>query len=162
MSSKILTLSLILSLGLLSCKEQKEVRNSSISVQPEQIEVQSETPVASEEEFALLDQEEIDLLNEKIAIENLNTEEDIIRTYLPEDLEAEGNYSYHIEKLNENGTLSEYQLIENHRMDDSLKGIKVIMTFEKTENGLRVTEIKKSFQCWENRGHENWSAELCQ
>jgi len=45
--------------------------------------------------------------------------------------------------------------------DDSVGGVRYRIAFERKEGEWKMTEVGRQFQCQENRGHQDWSAELC-
>lgn len=117
---------------------------------------------AEDREFRIIDQQEVNALNKSITEHNITSIDKIMQEYAPEDMEAEGNYTYIITKSTSKDpnkfTLS---LLEDGINDDSLKALKVIMTVEKKKESFRVTKIKESYQCWKNRGHQDWGADYC-
>lgn len=156
MLKRIITLSFASAFVFVSCKDKNTTPET--VVEEEVIEVTE--PVATEE-FMMIDQEEIDQLNAKIDADKLATEEAILNAYVPNDESAEGNYSYKVKTISSDDKTTLLELIEDGRMDDSVKAVKVVMTFAKENGTLKVTEIKKSFKCWEGRGHQDWSAVFC-
>lgn len=117
---------------------------------------------AEDREFKIINQEEINALNKSIIEHKLNSIEMVMQEYAPEDVDAEGNYTYIITTASTTDpnkcTLT---LLEDGINDDSLKALKVIMTVEKKKDSFRVTDIKESYQCWKNRGHQDWGADYC-
>ncbi|WP_408582941.1 hypothetical protein QCB52_08845 [Myroides odoratimimus] len=117
---------------------------------------------AEDREFRIIEQSKINTLNKTIIEQNLNSIEKIMQEYAPEDMAAEGNYTYIITKATTTDpnkfTLS---LLEDGINDDSLKALKVIMTVEKKKDTFRVLGIKESYQCWKDRGHQDWGADYC-
>lgn len=120
------------------------------------------TMTAEDREFREIEQEEINALNKSIIEHKIDSVEKIMQEYAPEDMGAEGNYTYIITKSTSTDpnkfTLS---LLEDGINDDSLKALKVIMTVEKKNDSFRVKTIKESYQCWKNRGHQDWGADYC-
>lgn len=45
--------------------------------------------------------------------------------------------------------------------DDSVEGEKRIIDFEKTNALWTIRQIRLGFKCWKNRGHRNYSGEVC-
>lgn len=45
--------------------------------------------------------------------------------------------------------------------DDSVGGIRYRIAFENEQGKWSMTEVGMQFQCQEDRGHQDWSAELC-
>ncbi|WP_025125864.1 hypothetical protein [Myroides odoratimimus] len=117
---------------------------------------------AEDREFRIIEQSEINTLNKTIIEQNLNSIEKIMQEYAPEDMAAEGNYTYIITKATTTDpnkfTLS---LLEDGINHDSLKALKVIMTVEKKKDTFRVLGIKESYLCWKDRGHQDWGADYC-
>ncbi|MCC9042871.1 hypothetical protein LNQ81_09300 [Myroides sp. M-43] len=118
---------------------------------------------AEDREFKIINQDQINTLNKSIIEHKLNSIEMIMQEYAPEDVDAEGNYTYIITKANTNDP-NKYTLtlLEDGINDDSKKALKVIMTVEKKKDNYKVISIKESYQCWKNRGHQDWGADYCQ
>jgi hypothetical protein len=85
-----------------------------------------------------------------------------MREYSPEDKTAEGDYSYVIKQINTSDSNSVIiSLLEDGINDDSIKARKVIMTLIRKDGRFVVKQIKESYKCWKERGHENWSSAFC-
>lgn len=157
MKKSIVVVGLLFAFSLYSCGKKNETENVTI----EQTETQ-ETVATESKEFRVIEQEKIDNLNNALAENKAETIEAVMQEYQPEDTGAEGKYSYVIAKANtdkENVTL--LTLVEDGRMDDSIKAIKVTMEVETIDGNFKVLSIQESYQCYQNRGHEDWSAEFC-
>jgi hypothetical protein len=75
---------------------------------------------------------------------------------------VEDNYTYTITQKEIDHNMKEVKLVEEGLLDDSLEGVKTIMTLKFEKNRFRILSIKQNYKCYENRGHRNWSAILCQ
>jgi len=149
---------LCIGLGFTSCKDKKT----------DSIDVETSVPIdqnkmeSSIDEFKMISQEKVNQLNEAINSKKIVLVEDIMKLYAPEDKEAEGNYTYDITVLAmSNSALTLVTLVEDGLNDDSVKARKIVMSIKGNEGAYRVTQIKESYQCWEGRGHVNWSAAAC-
>ncbi len=156
MLKRIITLSFASALVFVSCKDKNTTPET--VVEEEVVEV---TEPETSEEFKIIEQEEVDQLNAKIEADKLTSEEAILNAYVPKDESAEGNYSYVVKTISSDDKTTVLELIEDGRMDDSIRAIKVIISFAKDNGTLKVTEIKKSYKCWERRGHQDWSSAYC-
>jgi len=136
-----------------SCKEATN-KNTTPTSEPEIV-------VENGESFNVVDVATIAQLNQKIVDQNLKTGEEIMRAYNSEKSADEGNYTYTVTEKNVDEKTLEVTLIEDGILDDSVAGQKVVMTLKKTNGTFKVVLIKKNYKCWQGRGHQNWSAELC-
>jgi len=123
--------------------------------------VVNEKKVANDLEYKMIDTSVIEALNKSILENKIKDVKAILSFYRPKNNEAEGDYSYSISSKAIDNKSKELTLIEDGIMDDSQKGLKIIMVVENENNSYRVNSIKESYKCWTGRGHENWSAELC-
>lgn len=153
-------LSLIILTGCQNKKTQTDVLTTSESVLDT-----SNTNIPkekAEEEFKIIDDSKINELNELIIAKKFSSEEEIMQAYSPKDKEAESNYKYTISKLSSGNGKTLVQLVEENLSDDSVKDKKVIMRVLKNQKGqFVVDEIKESYKCRLNRGHQDWSASFC-
>jgi len=116
---------------------------------------------AQQETFRTIDAAKVADLNNTITSRGIETAEDIMRTYAPEDDVAEGNYAYTITEKELDQNTVQLTLREEGRMDDSVEGRQVVMQLRKDGGDMRVTSIRENYRCWPGRGHENWSAAPC-
>jgi hypothetical protein len=100
-------------------------------------------------------------LNEKILAGKMSTDEQLINTYAPRDMEAEGNYSYTVNGKDLDNGQRELTLVESGLMDDSILRRKVIMSLAQADGVWKIISMKESYQCRTGRGHEYWSADPC-
>ena len=102
-----------------------------------------------------------DSFNKKIK-DNLRiqTAEALIKEYynFPDDEEIR-NMTIQTKELGDH----RYQitLIHDRLEDDSQRAIKIVMIAEKVGRSWQVQKIKKSYKCWEGRGHTNWNYKFC-
>jgi hypothetical protein len=113
----------------------------------------------AEETFVQIDEQVITALNTRIAEANISSEQEVARLYKPTEDAPEGNYSYTINIQNVNHQTLELIIIEAGIPDDSVEGIKSVLTIQREGEQLRVLSIKENYRCY--RGHQEWSAELC-
>lgn len=159
MKKLLFTLVMISAVSFTSCKKKESTTDASQA--PEEIVIET-TAEVSTNEYRLIAQEKIDALNTLIQTNGLNTEQAVLAAYAPKDEEAEGKYSYEITNFQKDNTgLSTITLIEDFLMDDSIKAKKVVMEFKTVEDHIVVVSIKESYQCYEGRGHQEWSAAFC-
>jgi hypothetical protein len=118
--------------------------------------------IAPEESFRMLPDSIITVLNEKILTGKMSTDEQLMNTYAPRDMEAEGNYSYTVTGKDLGNDQRELTLVESGLMDDSILGRKVIMYLAQANGAWKIISLKENYQCRNGRGHENWSADPCQ
>ncbi|MEC4114294.1 hypothetical protein [Myroides pelagicus] len=116
---------------------------------------------AEDREFRIISDEQIDRLNTIIKKKSLITEEEIMKEYAPEDKNAEGNYLYILKRTTDNPKMVTVTLLEDGIMDDTLKARKVVMDLRLKDNRFYVINIKESYLCWEGRGSQEWTSELC-
>lgn len=45
--------------------------------------------------------------------------------------------------------------------DDSVKGMRYRLEFQRNGEGWEMVRVGSQSQCWEGRGHQEWSAALC-
>lgn len=157
MKNLIVLVGFIFALSLFSCGKKNE--NANVTVEQND----SKNAVTAEEnEFRIIEQEKVDNLNKAIADKKLASVDAIMQEYSPEDKGAEGNYTYLITQAKtDNPDVIILSLLEDGRMDDSLKAVKVNMQVENKDGKYKVLSIKESYQCWKNRGHEDWAADFC-
>ncbi|GEM_PF-2140582 len=151
-----LSLFLSLIIGLYSCNpvnDKKQKDDATI----EQKQIDEQTPAIAEE-F-----EEINVSDFNIKLSQNTAElspEDIMKLYYPLKVETdEGNEKIIISKRTLNNGNIEVKLIHDNLLDDSVKGIKIIMELSKSNNRWFVVSLKNNWKCW--RGHSNWGIEDC-
>lgn len=110
------------------------------------------------ETFILMDSEKIEELNKTIISMEIEKKEDVVQLYRPVQEPPEGNYSYAMSSKEIDKHTTEYTIIETGLLDDSVEGLKTVMTITGS-NGLRILSIKQNYRCY--RGHREWSAENC-
>lgn len=159
MIRQILTIAFIIGLFSASCKEVKNTDNKT-GVSQSKPEIKTET-TSNKESFKSIDDSTIVKLNQTIAAQKLKIEEEIMNLYRTKSNETEGNYTYSVTKKDIDKNTKEITLIEDGMLDDSQAGLKVIMILRNENNVVKIVSIKENYKCWKNRGHENWSAELC-
>lgn len=113
------------------------------------------------ESYRTIAPERVQALNERARSENLQSPEEIMAVYAPKDPTAEGSYSQILQKI-EKGEQVELRLVEEGRADDSVMGIKVVMSLIKKDGAWSVVSIQESYKCAAGRGHQDWSGALCQ
>lgn len=154
-------ISLFFIFGIVSCNDKNKANNEIPDNNSETAETVPQT-TENVEEFRLIDHQTVEDLNLLITSKKITDEEDVMRAYSPEDKEAEGNYSYVIKQINMSDSNSVIiSLLEDGINDDSVKTRKVIMTLIKKDGQIVVKQIKESYKCWKDRGHENWSSVFC-
>ncbi|MEC4117406.1 hypothetical protein [Myroides phaeus] len=157
MKKSIVVVGLLFAFSLYSCGKKNETENVTVEQEETKEEIATDN-----KEFRIIEQEKVDSLNNALAENKPEAIEAVMQKYQPEDTGAEGKYSYVITKANtdkENVTL--LTLVEDGLMDDSIKAIKVKMEVETIDGNFKVLSIQESYQCYQNRGHEDWSAEFC-
>jgi len=101
--------------------------------------------------------------NEKIADRtDIETPEKLIKLYYNYDCSHdEGNptITTRVRTLGKN--TYQITLIHDGLTDDSLAGIKFVMTAQRTGATWVVTEIKTNWKCWVDRGHPYWGTGRC-
>jgi hypothetical protein len=153
--------SLFLVAGIVSCNDKNKTNNKTSDNNSETAKTVPK-PTENVEEFRLIDSKTVEELNLLITSKKINSEEDIMREYSPEDKTAEGDYSYVIKQINTRDSNSVIiSLLEDGINDDSIKARKVIMTLIRKDGRFVVKQIKESYKCWKERGHENWSSAFC-
>ena len=113
------------------------------------------------ETFVTIPQEKVDAVNAAIVADNLVTDEEIMGVYAAKSNEAEGRYSYSLTSAATDMDNKTITMVEEGLMDDVVAARKVVMTLAIHEGNWIVTGIKENYKCYPGRGHENWSAELC-
>lgn len=160
MIKNFLTFSFLVSFLIISCTDKKTTTSENINSDSLSMEV--ETPNEEIEEYRTMDSKTLENINATIARKNLNTPQAILNAYAPKDTtNKDEDYVYEVTKMksDENATL--LLLVEDNMQNDSLKARKVLMRIEYKDNKLKVNQIKESYQCWEWRGHQDWSAVVC-
>lgn len=153
---KTVVLSSLLLAMLTGCKENTTPANS------ENPETPRTEQTESNEDFKLFTEVEIHALNDLVSENNLKEPEAVVRHLFPEEMGAEGNYSYTITTLAHTEDHIVLQLIEDQIMDDSILAIKTIMSFKLTSTIPQITEVKRNFKCRLERGHQEWSTRMCE
>lgn len=159
MSEKGFFISIACAIALWACQP-----NQSGQIQEESEETTQAEPAANaarQETFRAIDAAKVADLNSAIASRGIETAEDIMRAYAPEDDVAEGNYAYTITEKELDQNTVQLTLREEGRMDDSVEGRQVVMQILKEGGDMRVTSIRENYRCWSGRGHENWGPEPC-
>ncbi|MDT0295412.1 hypothetical protein ACFQ3R_02815 [Mesonia ostreae] len=155
---KIKILSIVIILMLSGCRDDKKAENQ-IDDKTQRVEIS--TKKNTKETFKKIDKNIVKKLNDTISSKNLKTEEEIMNAYKPKDSYTEGNYTYTISKNDLGNDSQEIILVEDDLLDDSLLAKKTIMIVKKENSILKVVSIKENYKCRQNRGHQEWSAELC-
>ncbi len=161
MIKNLLTFSFLVSFLVISCTDKKtttsENRNS------DSLSMEIETPNEEIEEYRTMDSKTLERINAVIASKNLNTAQAVLNAYAPkDDNNKDEDYVYEVTKMKSDANTTLLLLVEDNMQNDSLKARKVLMRIEYKDNKLKVTQIKESYQCWEWRGHQDWSAVVCQ
>lgn len=157
MKNLIVVVGFIFALSLFSCGKKNE--NANVTVEQND---SKNTVTAEDNEFRIIEQEKVDNLNKVLAEKQITSIDAIMQEYHEEDKGAEGNYTYIItEAKTDNPNVIMLSLLEDGRNDDSIKAVKVNMEVESKDGKYKVLSIKESYQCWENRGHEDWAADFC-
>lgn len=155
-------LGVFMSLFIVSCTKDKTTTNENNSVDTNEVTDTLSQPVDQVEEYKIIDVADVEKLNASIIANSISSKEGIMQEYMPEDIHAEGRYSYIIKVMNtEDSDHSLVLLTIDGVNDDSVKSIKVVMTVKALNDILVVKQIKTSYRCWEGRGHQNWSAYPC-
>ena len=152
---KIKILAIVTLLMLSACKDNKKTENQATP------KIETGIEKDTKETFKTIEMDVVNSLNATISSKNLKTEEEIMHAYKPKNLETEGHYTYTISKNDIGNGSQDIILIEDNLLDDSLLAIKTIMTVKKENSILKVVSIKENYKCRQNRGHQEWSAELC-
>ena len=153
---KILILLTIIVLS--ACKDSKTAENLN-NLPVADVEVHDENE--NLETYKTMDIAVVKSLNDSILTRNLKTEEEIMHFYKPKSIETEGNYTYSITKHAIDNDSKEVILIEDGLLDDALAAIKTTMILKIENSLLKVISIKENYKCQQNRGHQFWSATLC-
>ncbi|MHC5201183.1 hypothetical protein [Myroides sp. LJL119] len=117
---------------------------------------------AEDKEFRIISSNRIATLNKAIKEKSLRNEADIMQEYSPEDRSPKDNYLYVLrKKIGPDPVNITISLLEDQINNPAIKAKKVIMDLTKDGENFKVTKIKESYQCRENRGQQEWGAELC-
>lgn len=111
--------------------------------------------------FRVIEEDRIELLNHQIIDSGIVTLESVASLYQPKDEFSEGDYSYQVTVRDLESNLFEVTIQEEGIMDDSIYGVISVLQIEKDKSILKVVQIKEAYKCWPNRGHQDWSPELC-
>jgi len=131
---------IIISLFLISCKKENVNKTSKKEIPTEQ--------------FQNLD---VVALNKKIAGLNLKPKQ-IMKIHYPIKVGNEGKESIKIDVLNLPSGKTEVTLIHDFIMDDAIKAEKHFLVLNKKNE---VITLQKNWQCWQDRGHQDFSIEKC-
>ncbi len=74
---------------------------------------------------------------------------------------AEGNESIDITPTDLKNGYHKVLMIHDRMLDDSQRGIKLIMIAKEDKGLWQVVMVKKNWRCWKGRGHEDWGTENC-
>ena len=99
--------------------------------------------------------------NAKIALRtDIKSPEDLVLLYFdyPEN-EAKPELQITTKSLQNDSF--EVTLIHTKLEDDSMEGEKIILTAKLSKQQWIVTEIKRNWRCWKDRGHISWGIESC-
>lgn len=155
-----LTFSFLVIFMFLSCTDKKATTLETINA--DSLSLDTEAPDEGIEEYRIMDSKTLDRINALIKKEQLTTPQAILNAYAPKDTDNENEeYSYEVTRMKSDENTSLLLLVEDNIADDSLKARKILMRIENKDNLLRVVQIKESYQCWEWRGHQDWSSILC-
>ena len=152
-------LSALLTLTLVSCKENTAKTTVETEEQPTIEKTNSES--SDVEEYKVFTQDKIDEMNKVIVEEKITDHNAIFERFFPKDNEAEGNYSYQKRIVIEDNKHIVIEIIEDGIMDDSIQAIRTFMSIDKSKATPVITEVRQSFKCKLNRGQQEWSAALC-
>ncbi|MCP1997248.1 hypothetical protein [Flavobacterium sp. HSC-61S13] len=162
MKNSFFAISLLGLIILTGCQNKKTQTDVLITSESTEDTSNSTIPKEVEEEFKIIDDDKIKDINALIIAKKFSAEEEIMQAYSPKDKQAESNYKYTITKLSSGNGKTLVQLVEENLSDDSVKDKKVIMRVLKNDKGqFVVDEIKESYRCRLNRGHQDWSASFC-
>jgi hypothetical protein len=110
--------------------------------------------------------EDVNSYNEQLRIGRLNRQQWtetpllIINHLLGPAYHYEGNGLYNIEfRKNQNGLIA--IVTQEDTFDDSVSGEKRIIEFEYKDSVWSFKSVKVGFKCQKNRGHENYSGDIC-
>ena len=146
---KRLSFTLLLAIALFSCNGKSEKNESARTSAP----YENET-------FTTVNPEEI---NQQLERNNDDlSAQDVMRLFYPNEVETgEGNETIEIseEKL-QNGNTS-VTLIHDNLLDDSQRGVKLIMELKREKSQWTVISIKKNWKCWSGRGNTDWGTDPC-
>ena len=111
--------------------------------------------------YRIIEPFRIEALNKEIQDKKLKTELEIMQAYTPQNMNATGNYTYDVQTNLINDREKEITLISENFEDDSLNGLKVVLSLVKENEEWKVKDIKESYKCQLNRGQQTWSSSLC-
>jgi len=97
-------------------------------------------------------------IKDRMDIEN---GEALIRLYYPQQTQGEGNEKITIETTDLKKGIKKIVLIHDNLLDDSQKGMKLIMIAQQSRSNWDVKLIKKNWTCRKGRGHTDWGIEPC-
>lgn len=158
MMKKTIILSSLLTLMVISCKEN----TPKVAVETEEQPTIEKTNSESESrEYKIYSQDQINEMNNTIVEEKITDHNAIFERFFPKDNEAEGNYSYQKRIVIEDNKHIVIEIIEDGVMDDSVQAIRTFMSIDKSKTTPVITEVKQSFKCKLNRGQQEWSSALC-
>ena len=129
----------------------------------EDVTTPTETPEVIEETVETFEELSFDEFNAQLAemTESMSAVQ-VMRAYYPLEVEGEeGNQTIStMDRQLENGNF-QVTLIHDNQLDDSVRGEKYVMEMTKEGEKWTVVSLKKNWKCWSDRGHEDWSTELC-
>ncbi|MCL2689613.1 MAG: hypothetical protein FWE57_07190 [Chitinispirillia bacterium] len=100
--------------------------------------------------------------NEKIAGRtDIKTSEELIWLYDEYPQSQEGFRKRSVQTVAVNHEEYKITLIQEGLADDSMFGVKIVMTAKQTGTVWAVTEIKENWRCRKGRGQRNWGIEKC-
>lgn len=156
-----LTFSFLVVFILFSCTDKKTT--SSEDINSDSIPLGIEAPNEGIDEYRIMDSKTLEQINTSISNKKLNTAQVILNAYAPKDLTNKSeDYVYEVTKVRSDEDTILLLLVEDNMQNDSLKARKVLMRLEYKDTVLKVVQIKESYQCWEWRGHQDWSGVVCQ
>ena len=89
---------------------------------------------------------------------NINTPVELIKYYYGE-IDADQNINISVDQLENNQY--EITLIQENIKDDSIEGMRVLMLAKRDNNQWTVLDIQRTWRCQKERGHTNFSSEMC-
>ncbi|MDR2009603.1 MAG: hypothetical protein LBQ22_03895 [Bacteroidales bacterium] len=92
---------------------------------------------------------------------DIKTPDELIRLYHIENENSEGTRKFSIETEVIEENYYKITLIHEGVPDDSVSAVKIIMKAKRNGCKWTVTEIKKTWKCWKERGHADWGIEPC-
>lgn len=116
---------------------------------------------SNEESIYQLDNTNLSEFNQLLKKQQISSIAAIVAKIAPQSEDSEGNYQYKVTEKNPSAANKIVYVTETGLLDDSIEGLKTKIELYKEGQFWLVKSIAKSYRCYTDRGHTNWTKEVC-